>query len=441
MIPAIQKPTQCLASQAMSSLLEKRSSYPRALSMEIPIILLAAVAIVETVVYTALALLALIFAPCSTRPLNCASKLLQSSSFALLWTFSYAILNLFPVRLPSDEIQIRSKLQSSLPCFYRTVDDQYFTERDRINQIEIDRLERIERERSEQIEKNRSYLKELLTKEVLDLDKASPALIQAFKDVDDKFYPFVFAKTAFLLACTDKPPTDFEHYFKSTKTIMEVRAELDAPMRARLKELLQDSTTFQNGLTEADKKEHPKLASIFTKLAQFNGTELQGNFFKVVWGDCAKELIKKDAMLASKAFICSEIFSSEQDVKELLERGVTPRRLAHYVQVKTAFLLIYGKKKDEDLSHFFHSLTNGKINKLRNMPVQPKMTPERLNLIENDLNSLENFEKLSKKRTAMLTALSEATFFSMERSQFTNPENAAFSPFSKAFRQLVYNHE
>ena len=139
-------PLRCISSHAMSRLFEWRNpdghekpNLGKVAITEIGLFVLATASVIEAVAYTVFAILSLVLSPILRflidEPCKFSVKLLQSSSFTILWEVAALILNLFRVEMFTHESFVRcilvedylpvNLLQLLSPIVLRSGDKKY----------------------------------------------------------------------------------------------------------------------------------------------------------------------------------------------------------------------------------------------------------------------------------------------------------------------------
>lgn len=256
-------PTRCASSQLMTALLTWRNPHgseekwiehnigniwkhrAKVLTTEAGLFVLTATSIVETIALSALSLLSLTCYLYSDKPYKFFAKLLESSSFTVLWSiFNALFFNIGSKNVFTKESFIRFftpgfRLEDRLSL----VDWHEKNGLEHVNCMPLGRIISEAKGTIENIDQGSALLKESI------LASATPEVKHLFKERDPSLCMFVLAKTVFVYALGEKQESGIPDFFKpkTQKSIQRIRTEsglFKATVRSKLQELFTNPTAF-----------------------------------------------------------------------------------------------------------------------------------------------------------------------------------------------------
>lgn len=247
------------------------------ISTEVGLVLLTATSVVETVAYTALALSSLALYPVTDRPCKFFAKLLQSSSFTIIWGVADTLLyNPFFVNVMTRESFARYWAQNFIPLpkpfvLYRLNDRLYVADWWQHRQGNInDRMLGPILTEGIATQKLMDQGAGFITQDVL-LD-ASTETISLFKEIDPSIFMFILTKSVYIYAAGGKKNDAIPGFFKpvTKNLILNLRKELND--EEALKELQQLTASPAQFETEPQGE---AVKSAFIRLKSIASGELQ----------------------------------------------------------------------------------------------------------------------------------------------------------------------
>lgn len=250
----------------------------KVISTEIGLTLLLVASAVETVSYSILAVSSLALYPFTNRPCRFFAKLLQSSSFTILWSVADALVyNPFFTNIMTRESFARYWAQKYSPAslaMMRMEDDLYIADWQQQHPQEVQNallgpIQAHGRTTQELINQGARFLKEEV------LAGASAATTQLFNEADASIYPFILTKAVYIYAAGSKKNDSIPDFFKSeTKNqILAFRSRPENPenkdLPSQLETWMKDPESFEQETQEEPAK------STFRDLRTIGSTELQ----------------------------------------------------------------------------------------------------------------------------------------------------------------------
>jgi hypothetical protein len=248
---------------------------------------LALVSTVETVAYSILSLLSLALYPIEDAPLQFFVKLLESSSFTILWSAICGLLaNPFLVNVITHESMARLFVSSAFPelkILMRPEDANYIRNWLSAHQ-DIPSLGIPPEEIKDlvTIEQGAEFIQRHI------LENASENTLTCFKEMEPSLFPFILAKAVYIYAAGTKKDEEIPLFFKSeTRQLIEsFREKPDEPeIEEELQRLFSDPTQFATEPKDADTK------AVFDELRQIGSGELQNNLLATRCWQKAIELL------------------------------------------------------------------------------------------------------------------------------------------------------
>lgn len=264
----------------------------KVISTQIGLGLLIVTSSVETVAYAALAFVSLALYPVTDRPCKFFAKLLQSSSFTIIWGLADALLyNLFFVNVMTRESFARSWAQMFNPTsitLFR-LDDQLFVadwERQHrhgnINDEMLGLILATGRATQLMIDQGANFI----TQDVL--LGASNETVKLFRDIDPSIFMFILTKAVCIYTAGGKKNNEIPDFFKpATKNlILTLRQELnDEETLQQLQHLTENPIQFET------EPQGEAAKSAFVRLRNIASGELQNSLLTTRCWQKAVELL------------------------------------------------------------------------------------------------------------------------------------------------------
>lgn len=252
----------------------------KVVATEAGLCLLAITSLIETVAYTALGLVSLTLYPMTNKPYTFFAKLLQSSSFTIIWGIADAIIyNPFVVNVMTRESFARYWAEYCNPTplsLFRLEDSLYVAEWQGVNQAQdvgdgmLGPIVNAGQATQEMIDLGAQFIRDEI------LAGVSDQTLQQFKQLESGIYMFVLTKAVFIYAAGSKCKENIPSFFKpnTRNFIATFRSEiLDQDVLIGLRELTQDYDKFKGDPSNKDIK------SAFDRLRTIAAEELQGGLF------------------------------------------------------------------------------------------------------------------------------------------------------------------
>jgi len=282
---------------------DTRTSRFRVITTQIGLFGLSTVAAIESVAYSILTLASCALQPITDRPRHLFTKLLQSSSFSIIWGIFGACTNRTTVIW--QESCARFLAQLGLQCVYQPhhCPIECFRAEDRLASGIDENMVRFFLQNNDELAPmvlldldNLSFQQELtiqqgaefLSKEVL--TGASFETLCAFKNSDPAIYLFVITKAIYTYVWGSKSTTALPDFFKFTTRAHSQNLRQNVPNAQtidELKKLLENPAQFELGT----KNEATKAA--FKDLRAAASQELQGSAFTTTCWQRAGEILSK----------------------------------------------------------------------------------------------------------------------------------------------------
>lgn len=269
----------------------------KTVSTEIGLALLAITSTVETVAYSALAIASLTLYPFTDKPFTFFAKLLQNSSFTIIWSVADAIIyNPFFVNVMTHESFARYWAEQFNPTPIRMLrlDDR----------LHVSDWERQNREGQVNNALLRPILDEGRAVQALILQganvirqdvlaNASPETLNLFSEMDPSMYMFVLTKAVYIYTFGAKKNDEIPGFFKPATGDLILSLRQERPNQATTEEL-------QRLITNPDEFEtapQGELAqSIFRRLRSAASEELQDSLLTTrCWQKAAELLLNEGA--------------------------------------------------------------------------------------------------------------------------------------------------
>lgn len=249
----------------------------KVLTAEAGIATLTVMAATETVAYSALGLVSLTFYFYNDRPAITFYKLLQSSSFTILWGSADALIfNIFFYNIFTHESLARFYINDFLVInpLYRHADQVYIADLRANNQrAQHPMLRSVHREGMslrEKIAAGAAFLKnEIFARESNDTRNLC-------KECDPEIYQYILAKAISLYAIGAKRNETVPRFFKNDTqdAIQIMRTDFpDGPITQDVLNALTDPARFEAGV------QNPEATEAFTRLRNIGSMELQNSLF------------------------------------------------------------------------------------------------------------------------------------------------------------------
>ncbi len=248
----------------------------KVVSTEIGLLLLTVTSIVETVAYAALGLISLALYPITDRPCTFFVKLLQSSSFTIIWGVADALLyNPCFINVMTHESFARYWAQMFNPTFiklFRLDDRLYIADwrqqhgQENVNDGMLGPILAAGHATQVQIDQGAYFLATDV------LSGASPETITLFKEMDPSIFMFILTKAVYIYTAGTKKKDEIPDFFKpeSKALILTLRQELnDAETLQQLQHLIANPAQFETTPQGESAK------SAFTRLRGIASGELQ----------------------------------------------------------------------------------------------------------------------------------------------------------------------
>lgn len=252
----------------------------KVISTEICLCLLTLTSVVETIAYAALALASLALYPFTNRPYTFFAKLLQSSSFTIIWGLADIILyNPFFVNVMTHESFARfwaERFNPTTIVLFRFDDRLYLADweqQQRPGHVNDGLLRPIiaeGRSTQELINQGADFIEHDV------LANASDETIGLFREMDSSIFMFILTKAVHIYTVGAKKTDDVPEFFKpETKNlVLTLRQELNNDETLQeLNRLITDPTQFE---TEAQSE---SAKSAFNRLRNIAAGELQSSLF------------------------------------------------------------------------------------------------------------------------------------------------------------------
>lgn len=309
--------TKCISSHLMTSLLAWRNPQGpeeewighhqgvdnrwkhvgKVLSTEIGLCLLATASIVETVAYAALTLASLILYPITDRPCVFFTRLLQSSSFTIIWGIANALFY--------NPVFVNVMTRESFA--------RYWAEKFNPTPFELFRLEDAldiidwAQQRGQENTMGHAMLNPILaagqaTQEIIDqganfikqdvLSGVSPETLTLFKEMAPSVYMFILTRAVYVYAAGSKRNDAVPDFFKlaTRNSILNLRSELEDKETIMLNQLAQITSDLTQFDTEPQNED---VRSAFGSLRIIASGELQGSLFATRCWQRAAEMLSQ----------------------------------------------------------------------------------------------------------------------------------------------------
>lgn len=264
----------------------------KVISTELGLGFLTITSAVETVAYSALTILSLVFYPLTDKPYEFCSKLLQSSSFTIIWGLADTVFNLLFVNLMTHESFARcwgDTINPTSIALFRFDDRVHLADwaqqHGPTGEIPDAMLQPIVQE-GRAIQALIAEGANLIQQDVL--ENASPGTLEQFKEMDPSIYMFVLTKAIYIYTFGAKSKAEIPNYFKpSTKQlILAVRQEDPSPETVQeLQRLMTDPTAFSK------EPQGNSAQSLFNRLRNVASGELQNSLFATrCWNKAIEQL-------------------------------------------------------------------------------------------------------------------------------------------------------
>lgn len=274
----IEHPPTCLSSKLMTKTLEwrnaqieqilggttthRRRELGKIISSELGVILLAAAATIETVAYAVFSVASLALFP-FTKTLNKpVVKLLQSSSFTIIWGLSVGLgFNSVMREVDANESYARRWLENYLSVALVRPEDRSFIAQ---NDLLIEQHDKY----AAKIERGANFI----VKDVL--ADASPATINLFNECATSMCMFIVSKAVYIYTAGDKKNHEIPNFFKYTtkESILALREELkDEETLRHLHDLHATPDQFEENV------KIPNVQEAFNKIRKSAANELQNS--------------------------------------------------------------------------------------------------------------------------------------------------------------------
>lgn len=254
---------------------------------EIGITLLTITSTIETVAYGALTLVSLALHPLSDRPYRFFAKMLDSSSFTIIWGLANIIIfNPILPNMPTHEsfarffiVQCNNTLGIQWPPLFR-VDDRGYVE---------DVLLHNDQPALDGNQQTIDQGANLLQRDVL--ATASDETLEAFMDMDPSIFMFALTKAAYIYTFGLKKKDPIPSFFTSVdqKLILELRQEtLDTEASNEIEKLLLNLSAFET-LNAGQ-----SCQTVYNRLRGIAANELQNtgpnSLISVCWPQAIKQM-------------------------------------------------------------------------------------------------------------------------------------------------------
>lgn len=271
----------------------------KVISTEAGLCLLTITSAVETVAYSALTLASFVLYPITDRPCKFFAKLLQSSSFTIIWGIVDALLyNPLFVNVMTQESFARywAGMFNPTPIVMFRLDDRLYL------------ADWQQRQSGRNVNADVELLTPILsegriTQNLIDqganliqqdvLANASAETVNLFRDMDPSIYMFVLTKAIYIYAVGTKKNTELPDFFKpATKNLILVLRQdlLNEETVQELERLIADPTQFET----TPKGETAQ--TIFNRLRNIASGELQNSLLTTrCWQKAAEKLPAESA--------------------------------------------------------------------------------------------------------------------------------------------------
>ena len=238
--------------------------------------------IIETVAYATLTLASIVLYPITNKPIKFFAKLLQSSSFTLIWALADIALSPIFINLTTHESFARFWAGNA---FFRLDDRLHivdWTLQHRPQDAGNAMLGPILQEGAAMqalIDQGAAFI----TQEVL--AGASAELAQSFKEVDPSVYMFVLTRAIYIYTLGARKEEAIPNFFKPATRALITALRQENLVNARLGVLVADVASFDAGTEDAATR------IVFNRLRNIASEESQGGFFSTrCWGKAVETL-------------------------------------------------------------------------------------------------------------------------------------------------------
>lgn len=264
----------------------------KVISTEIGLGLLTITSAVETVAYATLALASLTLYPFTDKPCAFFVKLLQSSSFTIIWSLADAILyNPIFVNVMTHESFARywAAIFNPTPIVMFRLDDRFYLadwqqqhRQGNVNDGLLGPILAEGRATQELIDQGANLIQQDI------LANASAATVGFFRDMDPSIYMFVLTKAVYIYTVGAKKNDEIPDFFKpATKNlILALRQEhLDEATVQELQRVITDPAQFETA------PQGESAQSIFNRLRNAASGELQNSLLTTrCWQKAVEQL-------------------------------------------------------------------------------------------------------------------------------------------------------
>lgn len=267
----------------------------KVVSTEIGLALLTVTSVVETVAYTALSLVSLALYPITDKPCKFFAKLLQSSSFTIIWGLANALLyNPLSVNVMTRESFARYWAQRFNPThivLFRLEDRVYVTDweqqhrRGNVNNGLLGPILAAGRSTQVLIDQGANFIAQDV------LAGASTETVNLFREMDPSIFMFILTKAVYLYTAGTKKNDDVPDFFKpaTKKLILALRQELnEEEVLQQLLYLVANPTQFETEPQSDGAK------SAFVRLRNIASGELQNSLLTTRCWQKAIELLPEE---------------------------------------------------------------------------------------------------------------------------------------------------
>ena len=271
--------------------------FGKVVTAEVGLSILTTTALAETVAYAALSMTSLILFPVTDRPYKFFAKLLESSSFTIIWGAADALFyNPFVINVMSQESFARFWAQYFNPTsikLFRLEDKLYVADwarqNNRLNQVVNDFMLGPIFNIAEIINKLIEEGANFILRDVL--SGVSNQTQEDFKNMNpsSNIYSFVLTKAIFIYAVGFKKDHEIPDFFKleTKNAITALREEIvDQEVIKQIERTMTNSEQFELELSNVAAK------AIFNRLRILASEEAQGGFFATRCWEKASQLLE-----------------------------------------------------------------------------------------------------------------------------------------------------
>jgi len=264
----------------------------KVVATEIGLVLLTITSTVETVAYSALVVASLTLYPFTDKPCAFFAKLLESSSFTIIWCVADAILcNIIFINLATHESFARfwADIFNPTPIVLLRLDDLRYTAawgqqhgNRTVPEVLLGRIIHNGRATQQLIDQGANFIQQDV------LANASAETIELFKDTEPCIYMFILTKAVYIYAVGDKKNEEIPEFFKpETKPVIS-----DLRQQNNSEETIQElQQLFASPEAFVTAPEDKSAIAILNKLREAATIELQNSLLVTgCWQKAAQQL-------------------------------------------------------------------------------------------------------------------------------------------------------